>query len=132
MPVLLTSGALSDPVLRDTVVQHWLLAIDRDSIAVGLSFESPPVHTTPIHVRLELIDNPNSKQLIYMNIAHMTYTHICTLTPGEGGICNQEVRATCDLLLMGGQTNAQHCGGVATTDSSAVITFNPRGDDGFA
>ena len=40
--VLLTSGALSDPVLFDTVAQHWLLAIDRDRIAVGLSFESPP------------------------------------------------------------------------------------------
>ena len=39
--VLLTSGALSDPVLIHTVVQHWLLAIDRDCIAVGLSFESP-------------------------------------------------------------------------------------------
>ena len=33
----------SDPI--HSVVQHWLLAIDRDHIAVGLSFESPPVHT---------------------------------------------------------------------------------------
>ena len=41
--VLLTSGALSNPVLFDTVVQHWLLAIDHDCIAVGLSFESPPI-----------------------------------------------------------------------------------------
>ena len=45
LPVLLTSGALSIPVLIDTAVQHWLLAIDRDCIAVGLSFESPPVRT---------------------------------------------------------------------------------------
>ena len=36
LSVLLTSGALSDPVPIDTVVQHWLLAIDRDRIAVGL------------------------------------------------------------------------------------------------
>ena len=41
--VLLTPGALSDPVFVDTVVQHWLLAIGRDCIALGLSFESPPV-----------------------------------------------------------------------------------------
>ena len=39
--VLLTSGALSDPVFIDTVVQHWLLDIDRNCIAVGLSFECP-------------------------------------------------------------------------------------------
>ena len=43
LPVLFTPGALSDPVLFDTVVQHWLLAIDCDRIAVNLSFESPPV-----------------------------------------------------------------------------------------
>ena len=43
MPVLFTFGALSNPVLFDTVVQHWLLAVDRDRIAVGLSFEFPPV-----------------------------------------------------------------------------------------
>ena len=43
LPVLFTSGALSDPVFFDTVVQHWLLAIDRDRIAAGLSFECPPV-----------------------------------------------------------------------------------------
>ena len=41
LSVLLTSGALSEPVPIDTVVQHWLLAIDHDCIAVGLSFESP-------------------------------------------------------------------------------------------
>ena len=41
--VLFTSGALNNPVLFDMVVEHWLLAIDRDCIAVGLSFESPPV-----------------------------------------------------------------------------------------
>ena len=45
MPVLFTSGELSDPVLFDTVVQHWLLAIDCDRIVVGLSFESPPICT---------------------------------------------------------------------------------------
>ena len=45
LPVLFTSGALSDPVLFDTVPQHWLLAIDHDRIAVDLSFESPPVCT---------------------------------------------------------------------------------------
>ena len=39
--VLLTSGALSNLVLIDTVIQRWLLAINRDCIAVGLSFESP-------------------------------------------------------------------------------------------
>ena len=33
--ILLTSDALSDPVLFDTASQHWLLAIDRDRIAVG-------------------------------------------------------------------------------------------------
>ena len=43
--MLFKSGALSDPVLFDTVVQLWLLAIDCDRIAVGLSFESPPVCT---------------------------------------------------------------------------------------
>ena len=37
-----TSGPLySDQVLIDIVVQHLLLAIDHDCIAVGLSFESP-------------------------------------------------------------------------------------------
>ena len=41
----ITSGALSDPALFNTVVQHWLLAIDDDRIAVGLSLESPPVCT---------------------------------------------------------------------------------------
>ena len=41
LSALLTSGALSDPILIDTVVQHWLLAIERDCIAVDLSFESP-------------------------------------------------------------------------------------------
>ena len=46
MSGLLASGALSDLVLIDTVIQHWLLAIDRDCIAVSLSFESPPVCTT--------------------------------------------------------------------------------------
>ena len=38
--VLLTFGALSDPVLIDSVVQRWLLATDCDCIAVVLSFES--------------------------------------------------------------------------------------------
>ena len=47
MLVLLTSGALSDQVLIDTVVQYWLLAINRDHIAVGLSFDSPPFRTKP-------------------------------------------------------------------------------------
>ena len=46
LPLLFTSGALSDPVLFESVVQHWLSAIDRDRIAVGLSFESPPVCIT--------------------------------------------------------------------------------------
>ena len=46
LPILLTSGALGDPVLFDTVVQHWLLAVDRDRIAVGLLYESPPVCIT--------------------------------------------------------------------------------------
>ena len=36
----------SNLVLIDTVVQHWLLAINSDRIAVGLSFESPPVRTS--------------------------------------------------------------------------------------
>ena len=44
MSVLLTSGALSDSVRIDTVVQHWLLAIDCDCITVGLSFESSSAH----------------------------------------------------------------------------------------
>ena len=48
-PVLLASDALSDPVLFDTVVQHWPLAIDHDHIAVGLSFESPPICTISIN-----------------------------------------------------------------------------------
>ena len=43
MPVLLTSGALSDPVLFDTVVRHWLLAINCDHIAVGLSLSLHPL-----------------------------------------------------------------------------------------
>ena len=38
-------ASISDPVLFESVVQHWLLAIDRDCIAVGLSFESPRVCT---------------------------------------------------------------------------------------
>ena len=46
LPVLLTSGALSDPVLFDAVVQHWLLAINCDRIAFGLLFESPLVCTS--------------------------------------------------------------------------------------
>ena len=46
LPVLFTFGALSNPVLFDTVIQHGLLAIDRDGIAVGLLFESPPVCIT--------------------------------------------------------------------------------------
>ena len=45
MSVLSTSGALSNMVLIDTVVQHWLLAIDRDHIAAGLSFEFPFMRT---------------------------------------------------------------------------------------
>ena len=44
LSVQLTCGALSDPVLVDTIVQDWLLAIDHDCIAVGLSLESPPMH----------------------------------------------------------------------------------------
>ena len=43
LPILFTSGVLSDLVLFDTVVQHWLLDIDSDCNAVGLSFESPSV-----------------------------------------------------------------------------------------
>ena len=35
LSVLFTSGALSSPVFIDTAVQHWLLAIDRDCMAVG-------------------------------------------------------------------------------------------------
>ena len=42
---LLISGALSDLVLIDSVVQYWLLAIDSDCITVGLSFESPHKRT---------------------------------------------------------------------------------------
>ena len=42
LPVQLTSGALSDPVLFNTVVQHWLLAIDRDRIAVGCHLSLHP------------------------------------------------------------------------------------------
>ena len=41
-----TSGALRDPVPFATVVQRWLLATDRDRIAVGLSFESPSMCKT--------------------------------------------------------------------------------------
>ena len=40
-----TNTCISDLVLIDTVVQQWLLAIDRDCIAVGLLFESPPIRT---------------------------------------------------------------------------------------
>ena len=40
---MLASGALSDPVLIDAVVQHWFLAINHDGIAVELWFESPPI-----------------------------------------------------------------------------------------
>ena len=40
--VLLASGVLSDPVLFDTVVQHWLLATNHDCIAVGLSLSLHP------------------------------------------------------------------------------------------
>ena len=36
---------INDPVLFDTVVQHWLLPIDRDRIAVGLSLSLHPVRT---------------------------------------------------------------------------------------
>ena len=39
--IVVTSGALSDLVFIDAVVQHWLLANDCDCIAVGLLFESP-------------------------------------------------------------------------------------------
>ena len=44
--VLLTSVALRDPVPIDTVVQHWLLATNRDCIAVGLSLVS--IHAVKI------------------------------------------------------------------------------------
>ena len=37
------SVLLSNVILINTVVQHWLLATDRDHISVGLSFESPSV-----------------------------------------------------------------------------------------
>ena len=33
---MLTSWVTSDPVLFNTVVQHWLPAVDCDRIAVGL------------------------------------------------------------------------------------------------
>ena len=35
LSVMLTSVALSNPVVIDTVVQHWLLGIDLHCIAVG-------------------------------------------------------------------------------------------------
>ena len=35
-------GVLSDPVLIYAVVQHWLLATNRDRIAVGLSLSVHP------------------------------------------------------------------------------------------
>ena len=41
LSILLKSGTLSDLVPFDTVSQCWLMAIDHDCIAVGLSFESP-------------------------------------------------------------------------------------------
>ena len=44
--VRLTPGALSDPVLVDTVTQHWLWAIGCDCIAVGLLFQSPSMHAS--------------------------------------------------------------------------------------
>ena len=39
---IVPQSALSDLFLIDTVAQHWHLAVDRDRIAVGLSFECPP------------------------------------------------------------------------------------------
>ena len=38
-----TAGAATVRDRSLAVVQHWLLDIDLDRIAVGLSFESPPV-----------------------------------------------------------------------------------------
>ena len=32
----------------DTAVQQWLLAIDRDHIGIGLSFESAPIRTMSV------------------------------------------------------------------------------------
>ena len=50
LPVLLLSNALSDLVLFDTVVQHWLQAIDRDRIAIGVSLSlHPSVHEIHFH-----------------------------------------------------------------------------------
>ena len=67
-----TSGALSDPVLFDTVAQHWLLAIDCDRIAVGLSFESPPACT----FCKNLIININLWRLVYrLTIRHQRHAH---------------------------------------------------------
>ena len=62
LPVLFTFGALSDPVLFGTVVQHWLLAIGHDRIAVGLSFESPPICT----ICKKSIININLWRLVYI------------------------------------------------------------------
>ena len=48
LPVLLKSGALTNPVPFGTVVQRWLLATERDRIDVGLSFESPSMRTSSV------------------------------------------------------------------------------------
>ena len=61
LSVLFTSGALSDPAFFDTVSQHWLLAIGRDRIAVGLSFESPSIFA---HLQ-KLITSINSWRLAH-------------------------------------------------------------------
>ena len=50
------SGALSDPVPFDTGVQRWLLATNRDCIAVGLSFESPSMRKNYCLILLQYIN----------------------------------------------------------------------------
>ena len=57
--VLIKSGALSDPVPFDTMVQHSLLATDCDRIAVGLVFEFPSMCKIKLALRETLL--PTSK-----------------------------------------------------------------------
>ena len=84
MPVLFTSGALSDLVLFDTVVQHWLLAIDRDRIAVGLSFESPPIRTICLSAESY---RPCKDVWISMQTVHRGSYRILRLDGGNCKVC---------------------------------------------
>ena len=52
-------GVLSDPVPIYTVVQHWILAIDCDCIAIGFSLS---LHPCSIHED-ESVDSQNRQPL---------------------------------------------------------------------